>query len=81
MPDHHHEAEAMHLYRHRQRRNALSCLSPEDIHRICRTIHRHVEIEATMAATAKRNARLRMAIGLPPIPRRRVTKAHAMAVQ
>ena len=82
MPDHHHEAEAMHLYRHRQRRNAaLSCLSPEDIRRICRTIHRRVEIEATKADAAKRNARLRMLIGLPPFPRRRVTKAHARAVQ
>jgi hypothetical protein len=71
----------MHLYRHRQRRNALSRLSPEDIRRICRTIHRHVEIEATKADAAKRNARLRMLIGLPPFPRRRVTKAHARAVQ
>jgi hypothetical protein len=33
-------------------------------------LHRYIDIEATLAATAKRNVKLRMAIGLPPIPRR-----------
>jgi hypothetical protein len=59
--------------RHRPRR--------KDIARVCRAIHRYLEIEATRACAAKRNARLRMLIGLPPFPRRRVTKAHARAVQ
>jgi hypothetical protein len=40
------------------------------IARTCRAIHRYLEIEATRADAAKRNIRLRMAIGLPPIPRR-----------
>jgi hypothetical protein len=41
---------------------------------VCRAIHRYIEIEATRAATARRNARLRMAIGLPPFPRRPVDR-------
>jgi hypothetical protein len=62
----------MHMDQSSPGRNALSRLSPEDIRRICRTIHRHVEIEATKADAAKRNARLRMLIGLPPFPRRTI---------
>jgi len=49
------------------RRNRLS---PQERARVCEAIHRYLEIEATRAATAKRNVRLRLAIGLPPIPRR-----------
>ena len=64
----------MPIQHHRQGRNALSRLSPEDIRRICRTIHRHVEIEAIKADAAKRNARLRMLIGLPPFRRRAINR-------
>jgi hypothetical protein len=45
-------------------------LSPLERARVCRALHRYIEIEATRADAAKRNVRLRMAIGLPPIPRR-----------
>jgi hypothetical protein len=55
---------------HRQQRNALSRLKPQERARVCRALRRYLEIEATLAATAKRNARLRMAIGLPPFRRR-----------
>lgn len=61
----------MPIQRHRAQRNAHH-LSPQDRAKICRTLHRYLEIEATGAGTAKRNARLRMAIGLPPFRRRTV---------
>jgi hypothetical protein len=51
-------------------RDAPQRISPQDRARLCRTIHRCLEIEAAQAAAAKRNARLRMAIGLPPFPSR-----------
>jgi hypothetical protein len=59
----------MPLQRHRQRRNALK---PQERARVCLALRRYIEIEATLAATAKRNARLRMAIGLPPFRRRTI---------
>jgi len=52
------------------RRKTHRPILPEDIARTCRAIHRYLEIEASRADAAKRNVRLRMAIGLPPIPRR-----------
>jgi len=51
-------------------RDRAPCLTPQQRLRICRAIHRYFEIEATRSDTAKRNVRLRMAIGLPPTPRR-----------
>jgi hypothetical protein len=55
------------------RRNILRRhFSPQDRIRICRAIYRCIELEATLAATAKRNARLRMSIGLPPFRRRTI---------
>jgi hypothetical protein len=56
--------------RHAKRNLLRRHFSPQDRIRICRTIRRHLEIEAGRADTAKRNARLRMAIGLPPFRRR-----------
>jgi hypothetical protein len=53
-------------------RDAPQRISPQDRARLCRTLHRYLEIEATQAAAAKRNARLRMAIGLPPFRRRMI---------
>ena len=61
----------MPIQRHRQPRNALlSRLKPQERARVCLALRQYLEIEATLAATAKRNARLRMAIGLPPFLRR-----------
>jgi hypothetical protein len=55
------------------RRNVLRRhFSPQDRIRKCQAIHRCIELEATLAATARRNARLRMAIGLPPFRRRTI---------
>jgi hypothetical protein len=61
------------------KRNVLSRLKPEERARVCLALRRYIEIEETLAATAKRNARLRMAIGLPPFPRRLTWKAVAEA--
>jgi hypothetical protein len=74
MPDHtnHSEIVNMHMDQSDPGRNAPQRISPQQRARVCRALHRYIEIEATLAATAKRNARLRMAIGLPPIPRRTV---------
>ena len=60
----------MEIDQNHARRNAPQRISPLERARVCRALHRYIEIEATLAATAKRNARLRMAIGLPPIQRR-----------
>jgi hypothetical protein len=63
----------MPMQRHRKPRNALlSRLKPEERARVCLALHRYIEIEETLAATARRNARLRMAIGLPPFRRRTI---------
>jgi hypothetical protein len=51
------------------KRNALK---PQERARVCLALRRYIEIEATLAATAKRNARLRMSIGLPPFRRRTI---------
>jgi len=51
-------------------RNARNPISPQERARVCRTLHRYLEIEATRADAAKRNVRLRMLIGLGPVPRR-----------
>jgi hypothetical protein len=60
------ELEQNRLERNVRRRH----LSPQERARVCQAIHRYIEIEATRAVTAKRNIRLRLAIGLPPVPRR-----------
>jgi hypothetical protein len=60
----------MELRQNHTDRDAPQRISPQDRARLCRTLHRYLEIEATQAAAAKRNARLRMAIGLPPFQRR-----------
>jgi hypothetical protein len=63
----------MPIQRHRAQRNARRRhFSPQDRIRICRAIHRCIEIEATWPDTARRNARLRMSIGLPPFRRRTI---------
>jgi hypothetical protein len=61
----------MELEQNRPERNVRRRrLSLQDRARVCQALHRFLEIEATRAATAQRNVRLRMAIGLPPVPRR-----------
>jgi hypothetical protein len=60
----------MELAKNHARRNAPQRIFPLERAKVCRTLHRYLEIEATKSAAAKRNARLRMAIGLPPYPRR-----------
>jgi hypothetical protein len=60
----------MQLDQNHARRNAPQPVSPLERARVCRTLHRYLEIEATKSAAAKRNARLRMAIGLTPFKRR-----------
>jgi hypothetical protein len=63
----------MPIQRRHAKRNVLRRhFSPQDRIRICWAIHRHLEIEASRADTAKRNALLRMAIGLPPFRRRTI---------
>jgi hypothetical protein len=59
------------------RRNVLRHLSPQDRIRICRAIHRHIVRECFEAKTQKRDARLRMAIGLPPFSRRTINREAA----
>jgi hypothetical protein len=59
----------MHLGQIDSGRNARQQFSPQDRARVCRAIHRYLEIESTRAATHKRNVRLRLLIGLPPVPR------------
>ena len=84
MPDRHHHSETQamqHLSETGRRRNARPCLSPQERAKACLAIHRLIILESLWPDTARRNARLRMAIGLPPFPRRRITKAHARAVQ
>lgn len=54
------------------RRNARRHFSPQDRIRICRALRRYIELEATLPATAWRNARLRKAIGLAPFRRRTI---------
>jgi hypothetical protein len=72
MPDHHHRIEAMPIQRRHAKRNVLRHLSPQDRIRICRAIHRQIVRECFEAKTQKRDARLRMAIGLPPFRRRTI---------
>jgi hypothetical protein len=62
----------MELGQNHAQRDAPQRISPQERARLCRALHRCIEIEATLAATAKRNARLRMAIGLPPFRRRTI---------
>ena len=54
--------------------NARRHFSPQDRIRICRAIHRHILREYFEAKTQKRDALLRMAIGLPPFRRRQVAQ-------
>ena len=73
MPDHTTTARSnMHMDQSAPGRNVPQRISPQQRARVCRALRRYIEIEATLNATAKRNARLRMAIGLPPIPRRTI---------
>jgi hypothetical protein len=62
----------------RRKRNTRRHFSPEDRIRICRAIHRRLEIEATKADAAKRNARLRMLIGLAPFRRRTIDRERCL---
>jgi len=62
----------MPIQRHRGKRNAHRRLSPQDRIRACRAIHRQIVRECFEAKTQKRDAWLRMAIGLPPFPRRTI---------
>jgi hypothetical protein len=56
-------------------------LSPRQRARICDAIRRELDLEYFRRTNAKREAWARLAIGLPPFPRRRVTQASARAVQ
>jgi hypothetical protein len=62
----------MPIQRHRAERNVLRHLSPQDRIRRCRAIHRQIVRECFEANTLKRDALLRMAIGLPPFRRRTI---------
>ena len=57
-------------------RNAL-----QERARICEAIRRELALEYFGRTNSRREAWARMAIGLPPFPRRRVANARARAVQ
>jgi hypothetical protein len=63
-----------HLSQTDRRRNARRCLSPQDRAKACIAIHRLIILESAQPDTARRNARLRMAIGLAPFMRRMVDR-------
>jgi hypothetical protein len=60
--------------RHAKRNVLRRHLSQQDRAKVCRALHLTLEIEATKADTARRNAKLRMSIGLPPFQRRTIDR-------
>jgi hypothetical protein len=53
------------------RRNVLRRhFSPQDRIRVCRAIHHQIVLEYWQAGAHRRNVLARLAIGLPPVPRR-----------
>jgi hypothetical protein len=62
----------MHMDPSEPGRNVPRQFSPRDRIRICRAIHRQIMLEYFDAKTRKRDARLRMSIGLPPFRRRTI---------
>jgi hypothetical protein len=57
------------------RRNARRHLSPHQRARICEAIGLQLALEYFRRANAKREAWARIAIGLPPRPRRKVNRS------
>jgi hypothetical protein len=55
-------------------RNARRPLSPRDRAKACLVIHELIALESVEAAVHRRNVLLRLAIGLPPVPRRPVNR-------
>ena len=55
-------------------RNARRCPSPEERARACLVIHELIALESVEPAAHRRNVLLRLAIGLPPVPRRPVNR-------
>jgi hypothetical protein len=60
----------MHNPKSRTTRNALKAPSPQVRARICAAIHREIALEYWQTGTHRRNVLARLAIGLPPVPRR-----------
>ena len=67
----------MQIGQNHARRNAPQRISPAERARACLLIHTLVVLESDLYATARRNARARLAIGLPPVPRRTVNREAA----
>lgn len=61
-----------HLSETDRRRNARHRLSPQERSKACLAIHKLVALESLSPHAVRRNIRLRMAIGLSPIPRKPV---------
>jgi hypothetical protein len=51
-------------------RNARRRLSPQERAKACLVIHKLIVLESAQIDATRRNVRLRLAIGLPPVPRR-----------
>jgi hypothetical protein len=63
----------MHMDQSEPGRNVLrQQISPRERARACLLIHTLVVLESDLYATARRNVLARLAIGLPPVPRRTV---------
>jgi hypothetical protein len=54
--------------------NARRSLSPQERARACLVIHELIALESVEPAANRRNVLLRLAIGLPPTPRRTVNR-------
>jgi hypothetical protein len=64
----------MPIQRGHAKRNVLRRhFSPQDRIRICRAIHRQIMLEYWQSGAHRRNVLARLAIGLPPVPRRTVS--------
>jgi hypothetical protein len=64
-----------HLSEIDRRRNARRCLSPQERAKACLIIHELIALESVEPAVNRRNVVLRLAIGLPPVPRRTVNRS------
>jgi hypothetical protein len=62
----------MHMDQSEPGRNVPRQFSPQDRIRICRAIHRQIMLEYWQTGAHRRNVLARLAIGLPPVPRRTV---------
>jgi hypothetical protein len=68
--------EATPMPKRPSRRNARH-FSPQDRIRVCRAIHHQIVLEYWQAGAHRRNVLARLAIGLPPVPRRTVSREAA----